>query len=293
MKNHLFSNERINAPHKAVAAVLSETAHTRVASRLKRRQYRSDGPCQTWHVDGFDKLKPYGFGVSGCIDGYSRKLVWLECSFTNNNPTLIASFFIKAIEQEGGTAAHIRTDKGTENTFIAAIQCSLLNDEQSHSFGTSQSNQRIEQFWSFFRPSIVDFYINLFKDLIAYGSFTPGNAMQTEVLRFAFMSLIRKALQNCLHNWNTHRMRKNTSINFAGGQPEIIHTTNVSFKRHVADQQLSIFKQRYPYLPMKCANGLFEEYLEHVCQVNNISANPRTPQEGITLYHILSQVVQL
>ena len=22
-----------------------------------------------WHVDGYDKLKPYGFPVHGCIDG--------------------------------------------------------------------------------------------------------------------------------------------------------------------------------------------------------------------------------
>ena len=23
-----------------------------------------------WHVDGYDKLKPFGFPIHGCIDGY-------------------------------------------------------------------------------------------------------------------------------------------------------------------------------------------------------------------------------
>ena len=37
--------------------------------RLRRRQYRGKGPNFIWHVDGYDKLKPFGFCVHGCIDG--------------------------------------------------------------------------------------------------------------------------------------------------------------------------------------------------------------------------------
>lgn len=28
------------------------------------------GPDFVWHLDGYDKLKPYGFAIHGCIDGY-------------------------------------------------------------------------------------------------------------------------------------------------------------------------------------------------------------------------------
>jgi len=42
------------------------------AHRLKRRKYRANGPNYVWHVDGYDKLKPYGFCIHGSIDGYSR-----------------------------------------------------------------------------------------------------------------------------------------------------------------------------------------------------------------------------
>ena len=37
--------------------------------RLKRRTYRTMGPLYTIHVDGYDKLKPYGFPIHGAICG--------------------------------------------------------------------------------------------------------------------------------------------------------------------------------------------------------------------------------
>ena len=31
-----------------------------------------------WHVDGNDKLIGFGFYIHGCVDGYSRKVIWLK-----------------------------------------------------------------------------------------------------------------------------------------------------------------------------------------------------------------------
>ncbi len=28
------------------------------------------GPNQVWHIDGYDKLTPFGLSIHGCIDGY-------------------------------------------------------------------------------------------------------------------------------------------------------------------------------------------------------------------------------
>ena len=39
----------------------------RKAKRLKRRKFVSPGPNFSWHVDGYDKLKPYGFPIHGAI----------------------------------------------------------------------------------------------------------------------------------------------------------------------------------------------------------------------------------
>ena len=44
-------------------------AQQRRRRKLKRRVYQSQGPNYCWHIDGYDKLKPFGFAIHGCIDG--------------------------------------------------------------------------------------------------------------------------------------------------------------------------------------------------------------------------------
>jgi len=36
--------------------------------RLSRRTYSSRGPNDVWHVDGYDKLAPYGIMISGLVN---------------------------------------------------------------------------------------------------------------------------------------------------------------------------------------------------------------------------------
>ena len=55
----------------------------RLSRRLRRRQYKARGPNCLWHIDGYDKRKPFGFWVHGCIDGFSHRIMWLEVASTN------------------------------------------------------------------------------------------------------------------------------------------------------------------------------------------------------------------
>ena len=43
--------------------------------KLKRHMYTSRGPIFMWRVDGYDKLKSFGFPIDGCIDSYRRKIL--------------------------------------------------------------------------------------------------------------------------------------------------------------------------------------------------------------------------
>ena len=54
--------------------------------RLGRRIYVSKGSNYVWHIDGYDKLKPYDFVLHGCICRYSRKILWLKVLSTDNDP---------------------------------------------------------------------------------------------------------------------------------------------------------------------------------------------------------------
>ena len=76
-----------------------EGVNRRRRRRLHRRSYVTQGPNYVWHIDGHDKLKPFGFSIHGCIDGFSRKLMWLEVGTTNKMPEVIAKFYLDAGER--------------------------------------------------------------------------------------------------------------------------------------------------------------------------------------------------
>ncbi|CAG9812660.1 unnamed protein product [Phaedon cochleariae] len=63
-----------------------EGVEFRRKKRLRRRQYRSEGPNYLWHVDSYDKLKPHDICINVCIDGFSRHIIWLKAGFTTSDP---------------------------------------------------------------------------------------------------------------------------------------------------------------------------------------------------------------
>jgi len=90
--------------------------------KLRRRIYKAAGPNFVWHIDGYDKLKPFGFCVHGAIDGYSRKVLWLNVGSSNNNPKVIAQYYIDCVRQVGGVPRIIRGDCGTGNGNVAGYK---------------------------------------------------------------------------------------------------------------------------------------------------------------------------
>ena len=95
--------------------------------RLKRRKYFAKGPNYLWHLDAYDKLKPYGLCISGCIDGFSRQLIWLNVYRTSSNPRVIAGYYIEAVDQLVGCPSMVRGDMGTENGHVAGMQIEILD----------------------------------------------------------------------------------------------------------------------------------------------------------------------
>ena len=89
----LLHLEGFRVPRRRVATTLKQLdpigCEMRRAHRLRRRKYHSKGPNWCWHLDGYDKLKPYVFPIHGCIDGFSRYVLWLKVVRSNNNPRKI------------------------------------------------------------------------------------------------------------------------------------------------------------------------------------------------------------
>ena len=78
MWNKLRTTYNTITPRNSVMKILREVDPLRSNERrfrnLQRRYSHANGPNKTWHVDGYDKLKPYGFPIHRGIDGFSRKL---------------------------------------------------------------------------------------------------------------------------------------------------------------------------------------------------------------------------
>ncbi|XP_051914768.1 uncharacterized protein LOC127596383 [Hippocampus zosterae] len=213
----------------------------RRARRLRRRQYNCRGPNALWHLDGYDKLKPYGIGINGCIDGFSRYVLWAEAYTTNSDPKVVASYFIKTVSHIGGCPERIRADRGTENVCVEQMQMFLRRNhsdnfaaEKSFLYGRSTANQRIEGWWSTLRKQSAQFWINLFQTLQDDGHFS-GDFLDKSLIRFCFLNLVQDELDEVVNTWNTHKIRPSLHHDTASGRPVVMYSFPAM---HSAEDQL-------------------------------------------------------
>lgn len=234
MHQRLINQHGLVTTREVVRHVLKifdpEGVEQRSRHRLRRRVYRCKGPNYLWHIDGYDKLKPFGFCIHGAIDGFSRRIVWLEVASSNNDPRVIAQYFLDYARELGGTARIIRGDRGTENVNIAAIQRffrrSMDDDfaaDKSFMYGKSTSNQRIEAWWGRLRQGCADWWIEFFKDLRDSGRYCDDNIIHCECLKFCFMDILQSELHRVAEEWNVHRIRPSNNVETPSGKPEILY----------------------------------------------------------------------
>lgn len=166
----------------------------RARHRLRRRVYVSRGPNYVWHIDGYDKLKPYGICISGCIDGFSRKIIWLEAYKTNSDPRIIAGYYIDAVTS-AGCPQKVRLDHGTENSHIATMQSFMRGTEDGISaesviMGPSTANQRIKRWWCTLRSECIQFWMDHFDQLKADGYY-DDSFTDKSLIQFCFQNTIQ------------------------------------------------------------------------------------------------------
>jgi hypothetical protein len=172
----------------------------RASRRLRRRSYFAKGPNYIWHFDSYDKLRPFGICINGCLDGFSRKVMWLNAYNTSSDPRVIASYYIETVENVGGCPRIVRADKGTENGVVCEFQRFLRQNggdpfagERSFIYGRSTCNQRIESWWSLLRKECTDFWISFFHTMKDEGHF-DGDFLDQNLIIFCFMGLIQVSI---------------------------------------------------------------------------------------------------
>lgn len=257
---------------------------------LRRRTYTALGPSYLWHADGHDKLKRYGFPIHACIDGYSRRIIWIHCSTTNNDPKVIGYYYLTAVKQLGGCPHILRTDCGTENVLMATLQCTIRNTNRAHIYGTSQNNQRIESWWSYMSNMRTRWWVQFFDTMEQAGFLNTDNTDEIDCLRFSFMSILRCQLLEVQTLWNNHCIRYSRGARCPGGVPEHLFFTprdalqclvplngNVSDFFHLCT------------VPQICQNNELQASLKQYCDTMAIST-PTNVDEGVQLFRLLKSV---
>lgn len=139
--------------------------------------------------------------MHGCIDGYSRRLIYLKAS-DNNRADTVLELFADAVERLG-LPNRVRADRGGENVGIARY---MLEHPGYGSFitGRSTHNQRIERLWrDLFQGCIVLFY-QLFYKMEDVMILNVENEIHIFCLHYIYIPRINRALSQFLDAWKYH-----------------------------------------------------------------------------------------
>lgn len=212
----------------AQRALDPQQVEARRTGRLQRRTYRSEGANFIWHCDGYDKLAPYGLPIHGCIDGFSRFIIWLKVAPTNHRADQTCLYFVEAVSQY--CLPHtVRMDAGTENNNIELAQTYLslglprITPLACTLTGSSNHNERIERFWGLLRQQKTNFWINHMKDFIAAGQMIAWDAVDRKISYFVYNELVRQHLVEMVNWHNTHRIRSQRNVGIVSGKPSLMY----------------------------------------------------------------------
>ena len=298
--------KQIAIPQRKVLQLLhildEDGVRCRKRRRLCRRQYVNPGPDFSWHIDGYDKLKPFGFPIHGCIDGYSRHVIWLKVGKTNNNPVVVGKYFTEAALQLNSLPCVIRADKGTENVHVKRIQVhfrsqqrDVLSGENSFVYGKSTGNQRIEAFWGQLRKHCVQFWMDLFKDMTSLGLLNMSDKVDALLLRFCFLDLLRKDLDQMKGEWNVHDIRRNRQAETQAGKPHLMYTCPEMFGTYT-------YRKEFDRNEMNVMDDtLFhqydnedhpEQFVTFVKDLIGDHQQPKDVKEGMSLYRQVKRCIR-
>ena len=299
MWHHLRSTYSISSPRNKVMVLLKQVdpagTAARMARRLARRRYVCDGANAVWHVDGYDKVKPYGFPIHGCIDGFSRKIIWLELVRSNNDPYIPAYFYLKNVEKFGFCPEKVRTDAGNENGLMASIQCKFLASISAHQYGSSHFNQRIENYWSHCKRGFTAWIIDFFKDLVNIG-YLDGSHIHSEACWFAFSALLQAELDELKQLWNTHYIRQTRHDTVPGRPDELFFfpesRNHVNCKQAISYSDVSAILNEDDVFQIAedILHDFDEDLYEYFCYVRDfydINYPPKNWQDARALYVLL------
>ena len=189
---HMFVPRR--RVRESLNRVCPGAVENRSSSTIARRVY--EVPCSNalWHIDGLHCLVRWRIVIHGCIDGYSRKIMYLQAS-NNNRAKTVLDLFLEATK-ENGWPSRVRSDKGGENVDVARAMLTVQGTgRSSHITGSSVHNQRIERLWRDTFRCVCHTFYSFFYDIEEMQLLSPTDELQLYSLHFTFIPILNKLLR--------------------------------------------------------------------------------------------------
>ena len=172
-----------------------------------RRQYCVPWPNSLWHLDGHHSLIRWGLVIHGCIDGLSRRIMFLKCNNNNLSQTVL-ELFLNATEKDGLWPSRIRVDHGVENVLMCEAMVQARGTGRgSFIAGPSTRNQRIERLWRDVFRCVCHFYYYVFYAMEDTGLLNIDNPIDLFALHLTFMPRINVALTEFMESSNHRPVR--------------------------------------------------------------------------------------
>ncbi|XP_030578717.1 uncharacterized protein LOC115775323 isoform X1 [Archocentrus centrarchus] len=192
------SMHRVDAP-----GVLERMTHL---GCIVRRTYFVQGPLSLVHVDTNHKLIRYNIIIFGGIDGYSRKIFFLQPA-TNNRSSTAHSLFLKAVENYGWPS-RVRGDEGVENVLIAETMFTVKGTGRgSFIAGRSVHNQRIERLWRDVWTCVTHLFYEVLHSLEEDGLLDLADSVHLFCAHYVFLPRLAAALHSFTEGWDNHPLR--------------------------------------------------------------------------------------
>lgn len=191
----------------------------------------------------------------------------------------------------------VRSDCGSENVLVAAMQSYFRADgddefagAKSHQYGSSPANQRIERWWSFFRQSRSNWWINFFKDMCDSRMIELGNEFHMECLWFCFWRVIQNELDEVRDHWNSHYIRKSRH-DTVPGVPDILYylPENNGAVDCLVPVSGAKIQEVEPQCHMEEEENLYKEYFEYVMETKGWDY-PLNEGDAFNLFQSLNQL---
>ena len=141
--------------------------------------------------------------VHGCIDGYSRRIIYLNAS-DNNRAETVFQLFINSVTKYG-LPSRVRGDRGGENLGVAEFMIQERGSRRgSFIWGKSVHNQRIERLWRDVFHGCLVIYYNLFYQMEEQRLLNIEDDIHMFSLHYVFLKRINHALSQFFEAWNNH-----------------------------------------------------------------------------------------